>query len=103
MPYLVGMQVTDKLSFAEKLIKAAGGASDIVEPTYVYLPGVPGGDAVAKEVGVDYFSVPVLLGVSRSHRHTNFKKWKSTNTIHRNPAPKRPRTYWEEPTTMRRS
>jgi len=48
--------------FAEKLIKAAGGQSGVVEPSFVYLPGVPGGEAIAKEVGVDYFSVPILLG-----------------------------------------
>ena len=51
--------------FAEKIIKAMKGEKGIVEPTYVYLPGVNGGDAVAKETGVDYFSVPVELGVCR--------------------------------------
>lgn len=51
-------------SFAEKLIKAVKGEKNIVEPTYVYLPGVPGGEAIAKETGVDYFSVPAELGVS---------------------------------------
>ena len=49
--------------FAEKVIKAANGEKGIVEPTFVYLPGVTGGDAIAKETGVDYFSVPVELGV----------------------------------------
>lgn len=53
-------------SFAEKVIKAAKGEKGIVEPTFVYLPGVTGGDAVAKETGVDYFSVPVELGVRLS-------------------------------------
>ena len=51
--------------FAEKIIKAMKGEKGIVEPTYVYLPGVTGGDAIAKETGVDYFSVPVELGVCR--------------------------------------
>lgn len=51
--------------FAEKIMKAAKGEKGIIEPTYVYLPGVAGGDAIAKEVGVDYFSVPVELGVRR--------------------------------------
>jgi len=51
--------------FAEKIMKAAKGEKGIVEPTYVYLPGVAGGDAIAKEVGVDYFSVPVELGVCK--------------------------------------
>ena len=54
----------DPKSFAEKLMKAAKGEKGIVEPTYVFLPGVPGGEAIAKETGVDFFSVPVELGVS---------------------------------------
>lgn len=29
----------------------------------MYLPGVPGGKEIVKEVGVEYFSVPVELGV----------------------------------------
>ncbi len=52
--------------FAEKIMKAVKGEEGIVEPTYVYLPGVSGGDAIAKEVGVDYFSVPVELGVRKA-------------------------------------
>jgi malate dehydrogenase len=51
-------------SFAERVLRAAKGESGIIEPTFVYLPGVEGGDAVAKETGCDYFSVPVQLGVS---------------------------------------
>ena len=49
--------------FAEKLIKATKGEKGIVEPTYVYLKGVSGGEAIYKETGVEYFSVPVELGV----------------------------------------
>lgn len=30
----------------------------------MYLPGVPGGEAIAKETGCDFFSVPIELGVS---------------------------------------
>jgi malate dehydrogenase len=48
--------------FAEKLLKAAQGAKGLVEPSYVYLPGVPGGKEIAEKVGVDFFSVPVELG-----------------------------------------
>ncbi len=51
------------IRFAEKVIKAVKGEKGIVEPTYIYLPGVDGGEAIAKEAGVDYFSVPVELGV----------------------------------------
>lgn len=49
--------------FAESVIKAFKGSKGIVEPTFVYLPGVPGGDVIAKATGVDFFSVPVELGV----------------------------------------
>lgn len=48
--------------FAEKVMKAAKGESGIVEPTFVYLPGVPGGEEIAKETGCEYFSVPCTLG-----------------------------------------
>ncbi|KAI9881394.1 MAG: Malate dehydrogenase, cytoplasmic [Pleopsidium flavum] len=57
--------------FAEKIIKAIKGEKGIVEPTYVYLPGVPGGEAIAKETGVDYFSVPVELGPSGAEKANN--------------------------------
>ena len=53
-------------SFAEAVLKAAKGESGIVEPSYVYLPGVPGGEEIAKTVGVEFFSVPIELGVSSS-------------------------------------
>jgi len=57
--------------FAERLLKAAKGESGIVEPTFVYLPGVEGGDAIAKETGCDYFSVPVQLGPSGAEKANN--------------------------------
>lgn len=50
-------------SFAEKVIKASKGEKGIVEPSFVYLPGVEGGDAIAKATGTDFFSVPIELGV----------------------------------------
>ncbi len=34
-----------------------------MEPSFVYLPGVAGGEAIAKETGLDFFSVPIELGV----------------------------------------
>lgn len=43
-------------------MRAAKGESGLIEPSFVYCPGVEGGDAVAKETGCDYFSVPVELG-----------------------------------------
>ncbi|RAR01934.1 malate dehydrogenase [Stemphylium lycopersici] len=48
--------------FAEKVIKAAKGEKGIVEPSFVYLPGVEGGDAIAKATGTEFFSVPIELG-----------------------------------------
>jgi len=57
--------------FAEKLMRAAKGEKGIVEPTFVYLPGVSGGEAIAKETGVDYFSVPVELGPSGAEKALN--------------------------------
>ncbi|KAL8303818.1 hypothetical protein RB597_004804 [Gaeumannomyces tritici] len=48
--------------FAEKLLRATKGAKGLVEPSYVYLPGVPGGEAIAKKTGTDFFSVPIELG-----------------------------------------
>jgi malate dehydrogenase len=48
--------------FAEKVLKAVKGTKGLIEPSYVYLPGVPGGEAIAKKTGVDFFSVPVELG-----------------------------------------
>jgi len=57
--------------FAEKVLKALSGETGIVEPTFIYLPGVPGGDAIAKETGVDFFSVPVQLGKSGAEKALN--------------------------------
>lgn len=48
--------------FAEKVIKAAQGETGLVEPSFVYLPDLPGGDEIVKATGCEYFSVPVELG-----------------------------------------
>lgn len=57
--------------FAESLIKASKGEKGIVEPTFVYLPGVEGGDAIAKATGCDFFSVPVELGPNGAEKAIN--------------------------------
>ncbi|KAL1302480.1 hypothetical protein AAFC00_002871 [Neodothiora populina] len=57
--------------FAEKLIKAVKGESGITEPTFVYLAGVEGGDAIAKETGCEFFSVPVELGPEGAKKAIN--------------------------------
>jgi len=49
--------------FAEAVLKAASGQTGIVEPTYIYLPGVEGGKEIQQLVGgLDFFAVPVELG-----------------------------------------
>lgn len=53
-------------SFTEKLLKAIKGAKGLVEPSYVYLPGVPGGKEIAEKTGVEFFSVPIELGVRKA-------------------------------------
>jgi len=55
-------------SFAEKVIKASKGEKGIVEPSYVYLPGVEGGDAISKATGLEFFSVPIELGVNGAEK-----------------------------------
>lgn len=61
--------------FAEKVIRAAfKGETGIIEPTFVYLPGVTGGDAVQKETGLDFFSVPVELGPEGAKQAINVVK-----------------------------
>jgi len=57
--------------FAEKILKAIAGEKGIVEPTFVYLPGVPGGEEIAKETGCDFFSVPVELGPNGAEKAVN--------------------------------
>lgn len=49
---------------ADKVLRAAKGEKGLVEPSFVYLPGVPGGEEIKKATGLDFFSVPVELGVS---------------------------------------
>ena len=51
--------------FAESLLKALKGETGIVEPTFIYLPGVEGGAEVQKAAGgLEWFAVPVELGVN---------------------------------------
>jgi len=57
--------------FAEKVIRAVKGEKGLVEPSYVYLPGVPGGDAITKQVGTDFFSVPIELGPNGAEKAIN--------------------------------
>jgi malate dehydrogenase len=40
-------------------MRSSKGKTRIVEPAYVYLPGVPGGEDIARTLEVDYFAVPI--------------------------------------------
>jgi malate dehydrogenase len=57
--------------FAEKVLRAVKGEKGLVEPSYIYLAGVPGGDAIAKKTGVDFFSVPIELGPNGAEKATD--------------------------------
>ncbi|PYI10894.1 malate dehydrogenase [Aspergillus sclerotiicarbonarius CBS 121057] len=57
--------------FAESVIKASKGESGIIEPTFVYLPGVTGGEEIAKATGVDFFSTLVELGTNGAEKAIN--------------------------------
>jgi len=57
--------------FAEKVLRAVKGETGIVEPSYVYLPGVPGGEEVKQITGQDFFSVPIELGPSGVQKAIN--------------------------------
>ena len=53
--------------FADKVIKALKGQTNIIAPSFVHLDADPeGGATIRKEIGknLPYFSAPVLLGVS---------------------------------------
>lgn len=49
-------------------MRASKGETGIVEPAYIYLPGVPGGKEVAKDLKVDYFAVPIEFDVEGAVR-----------------------------------
>lgn len=52
-------------------MKALKGEKGIVEPTFIYLPGVAGGDEIQKLTGCDFFSVPVELDISGAAKAIN--------------------------------
>ena len=61
---------TDTGRFVEAILKAASGEKGITEAAYVFLPGIAGGDEVAKELGVQYFATKLDLdenGAAKAH------------------------------------
>ncbi|KAI9923548.1 hypothetical protein MW887_008557 [Aspergillus wentii] len=57
--------------FAQSVIKAIKGEKNIVEPTFVYLPGIAGGDEIAKATGVEFFSTLVSFGPNGAENAIN--------------------------------
>lgn len=57
--------------FAEKVLRAVKGEHGIVEPSYVYLPGIAGGEEIQKLTGCDFFSVPIELGPHGAQKAIN--------------------------------
>ncbi|GIJ89876.1 hypothetical protein Asppvi_008822 [Aspergillus pseudoviridinutans] len=57
--------------FAERIIRASQGQSGIVEPTFIYLRGVTGGEEIANETGVEFFSTLVELGRNGAEKAIN--------------------------------
>lgn len=52
---------------AERACRALKGDTGMRECSFVYLPGIEGGNKIAEVVGVDFFSVPLELGVSKAN------------------------------------
>ena len=90
------------LRFAEKLLKAISGAKGLVEPSYVYLPGVPGGKEIAEKVGVDFFSVPIELGVRFLFQPSSSFRPRYANLTYSPTEPRRQSTSSETSPTRRR-
>jgi len=57
--------------FAEAVLKGLSGEKGIITPTFVYVSGIPGGEAIAKETGLEFFSVPVELGTTGAEKIHN--------------------------------
>ncbi|PYH98922.1 malate dehydrogenase [Aspergillus ellipticus CBS 707.79] len=57
--------------FAVSVIKASKGETGIVEPTFVYLPGVIGGAEIAEATGLEFFSTLVELGKNGAEKAIN--------------------------------
>ncbi|ODV94614.1 hypothetical protein PACTADRAFT_44288 [Pachysolen tannophilus NRRL Y-2460] len=46
--------------FTETILNAITGKENkALEPAYIYLPGVPGGEELSRKLGVEYFAVPI--------------------------------------------
>ncbi|QSL67109.1 hypothetical protein MERGE_001498 [Pneumocystis wakefieldiae] len=61
--------------FIEALIKifyASLGHCGIVQSSFIYLPGIPGGNEIVKRVNLEFFAVQVELGVDGAQKVKDF-------------------------------
>ena len=64
-------------------MQAVMGAKGIVEPSFVYLPGITGGVALQKSVqGLDYFSIDLELGVISRAKFANDRSTVRNERVH---------------------
>ena len=52
---------------AERACRALKGEKGLRECSYVYLPGIEGGQEIAETIGMDFFSVPVEFAASEAN------------------------------------
>lgn len=50
----------------ERILRALKGEQGMRDCSYVYLPGIEGGNEIVKAIGVDYFAAPVEFGVGKA-------------------------------------
>ncbi|EMR08037.1 malate dehydrogenase, NAD-dependent [Pneumocystis murina B123] len=53
-------------------LSMAIGHSGIIQSSFIYLPGIPGGDEIIKRVNLQFFAVQVELGVDGAQRVKHF-------------------------------
>ena len=51
---------------AERACRAIKGEKGMRECSFLYMPGIEGGNEVASAVGVDYYSAPVEFAASKA-------------------------------------
>ncbi len=52
---------------AERACRALKGEKGMRECSFLYMPGIEGGNEIASAVGVDFFSAPVEFAASKAN------------------------------------
>lgn len=50
----------------ERVCRAMKGEKGMQECTFVYMPGIEGGNEIAESIGLNFFAVPVEFAVCRA-------------------------------------